>query len=90
MRRTLGCFLSPKLCKALIMLAKGKAPKVLAAASRKTCGSRSHTWSRGAFLLVTAGSVTRPLRAGSWKDSTFFVKDLVACQFLCWIPKVCQ
>ena len=32
LRRTSKCFLSLLLCKALIMLAKGKAPKVLAAA----------------------------------------------------------
>ena len=32
--RTLGCFLSPKLCKVGIMLGKGKGPKVPAALER--------------------------------------------------------
>jgi len=58
------------------MLAKGKAPKVLAAASRKTHGSRSHTWSRGAKLALQPARFRHKARKG-WQleRQHFFVKD---------------
>jgi 5-methylcytosine-specific restriction endonuclease McrA len=71
-RRTSECFLSSLLCKALIMLAKGKGPKVFAStaqalgAGQRLCRGEMHREVR----------VTRPVRAGRWKDSTFLEKSL--------------
>ena len=80
-RHTLGCFLSPKLCKVLIMIAKGKAQKVLTRIRKNS--KPIIDFPEG--ILVVRLALLDPYGLAAWKDRhlilerVFFVSVFVVC-----------